>query len=763
MELTVQDKIDYILSMQKNISDSCSSDKVLFDRINNLKDDKEYLNKLKEELLDEYTKGSGTGTVKFLQMTIVQMLLGREEISASTIDSIKDNYTNNKEFFNKYFKEDKYKNAMQDLINYSKNDPFKQWGNYGNMLRRLLYCKKDFNIVNQYLKDIKDDLQNFCDFKVDSYKINTDGFLGNQGYGRNVPVIVIYNNQFNKQDEAIQICLHFDENKIDTYIQSGANDEYSIKIAISSTNQYNELISDINNSKNQFIAETNKRLNSKGLRKDSMNISRNQILYGPPGTGKTYNTVVESMKILNYEMYLEYEKLELAQKQDFYKNKLLLEFKRIKNEEKRIEFVTFHQSYSYEEFVEGIKPDIDSDTWNEPTDKLIYKGTNGIFKNISNRALFDRLDIDSKLQNTILDFKQLIDKFIEEYPIGSKLYTSTKNAEFIISKYTKNSARITPANGDYTYSITFRYLEDAYNKNMKTQNEISKIEGVASGLSCYYYAIYQELLKIKEDNKPQENIKYDINSIDDENKFQLVKEYYENKISLKDIINSNAYILIIDEINRGNISKIFGELITLIEENKRENLTVTLPYSQESFTVPKNLHVIGTMNTSDRSIASVDIALRRRFKFVEMMPNENLVPDRKVFDINLRDIFKKLNNRISVLLDRDHQIGHSYFMPLENSKRIDEDFKDIWFDNILPLLNEYFYNDWEKLCAILGKPQDNGNSFIKKINNVSFADDYSCDDTENYDFVSKYDESFNFKFALENAFIDKASKEQEAK
>ena len=280
--------------MQKNISGSCSSDKALFNRINSFKDDKDYLNKLKDELFSEYTKGSGTGTVKFLQMTIVQMLLNSEDINANTIDFIKDSYTNNKEFFHKYFKEDKYKNIMQDISNYSKNDPFKQWENYGNILRRLLYCKKDFNMVNQYLKDIKDDLQKSCGFEVYSYKINTDGFLGNQGYGRNVPVIVIYNNQFNKQDKAIQICLHFDENKIDTYIQSGANDEYSIKIAISSTNQYNELISDINNSKNQFIDETNKRLNSNVQRKDNMNISINQILYGPPGTGKTYNTIIEA-------------------------------------------------------------------------------------------------------------------------------------------------------------------------------------------------------------------------------------------------------------------------------------------------------------------------------------------------------------------------------------------------------------------------------------------------------------------------------------
>ncbi|MBR6722961.1 AAA family ATPase [bacterium] len=422
----------------------------------------------------------------------------------------------------------------------------------------------------------------------------------------------------------------------------------------------------------------------------------NQILYGPPGTGKTYNTVVKAMEIINDEKY---EKIS----NEKYKN-LKKEFDNLK-QTGQIEFVTFHQSYSYEEFVEGIKPDLNSE------DKLTYELKDGIFKKICSDA-----------QTTIKiekNFDQIYDQLIKDLNSSKKLLilTTPNGSEFGIKTNKKNNLKIyTGENFDRNSVgvITKDYL----------QNEIFK-----NGRKCYVQGILDYL-----------------------------NEHY--KLNMQTTKNTNKYILIIDEINRGNISKIFGELITLIEEDKRESLSLKLPYSQDPFTVPKNLYIIGTMNTSDRSIASIDIALRRRFTFKEMMPDSTLIDEElEVQGLNIQDIFKTLNERISVLLDRDHQIGHSYFMNLKADKDLETNFKQIWFDCIMPLLNEYFYGDWDKLQALLGKAQDNGESFIKKLSQVKFATSYTCDEDETFDFTPQKD--IDFSKALKNAFETKKDEQEE--
>lgn len=170
-------------------------------------------------------------------------------------------------------------------------------------------------------------------------------------------------------------------------------------------------------------------------------------------------------------------------------------------------------------------------------------------------------------------------------------------------------------------------------------------------------------------------------------------------------------VLIIDEINRGNISSIFGELITLIEPSKRagadEALSVTLPYSKERFSVPANLHLIGTMNTADRSLALMDTALRRRFDFVEMMPESGLLEGMDVEGIDIKKMLETLNKRIEVLYDREHTLGHAFFMPLKQApveKKLGM-LKGIFANKILPLLEEYFFEDWEKIRLVLGDNQ----------------------------------------------------------
>ena len=165
-----------------------------------------------------------------------------------------------------------------------------------------------------------------------------------------------------------------------------------------------------------------------------------------------------------------------------------------------------------------------------------------------------------------------------------------------------------------------------------------------------------------------------------------------------------ARVLIIDEINRGNVSRIFGELITLIEPSKREGaeeaLKVTLPYSKESFSVPRNVHIIGTMNTADRSLAGLDVALRRRFEFREMMPDTGALAGVAVAGIPVDRMLETMNQRIEVLLGRDFMIGHAYFMGLKGSGGLD-DLARIFRRQVLPLLQEYFFEDWEKIALVL--------------------------------------------------------------
>jgi 5-methylcytosine-specific restriction protein B len=191
--------------------------------------------------------------------------------------------------------------------------------------------------------------------------------------------------------------------------------------------------------------------------------------------------------------------------------------------------------------------------------------------------------------------------------------------------------------------------------------------------------------------------------------------------SLSTTPNGKPYVLIIDEINRGNMSRVFGELITLIESSKRagsaEAIEVALPYSNERFSVPGNLYIIGTMNTADRSLAVVDTALRRRFDFIEMMPNPDELIIKDISGVDLVRMLKCINMRIEHLYDREHTIGHSFFMSLTEKSTI-ADLATIFKNNVLPLLEEYFYEDWEKIGKILG---NSGIYELQPSTNLGFA------------------------------------------
>ncbi|EKO4601545.1 AAA family ATPase [Campylobacter jejuni] len=393
------------------------------------------------------------------------------------------------------------------------------------------------------------------------------------------------------------------------------------------------------------------------------NISLNQILYGSPGTGKTYHTIDKALEILDENLESRDEKK--AKFDEYVKNG-------------QIVFTTFHQSYGYEEFVEGIKPHIDSE---ENSKEIKYEIKDGIFKELCEKALENR--------DSIKNFNFYIDKLKEKVKIDDN--NPEKYFELPNTKYSIQ----------YRNGKTFRIKFDDMSKNHKDYPvSIDNIEKLykTSNIDEIYNSAYVRAI---------------LNYL----KLQGLEDYKE-----KDEKVNLPYIIIIDEINRGNVSKIFGELITLIEPSKRigekEELKVTLPYSGEKFGVPKNVYIIGTMNTADRSITSLDTALRRRFEFIEMMPDVSKL-SMDCEGINLQELLKAINTRIEYLLDREKTIGHAFFVSVENL----EDLKKVFQNKIIPLLQEYFYNDYALINAVLNhngmiKEDKKDDKYLQKIKNL---------------------------------------------
>lgn len=436
---------------------------------------------------------------------------------------------------------------------------------------------------------------------------------------------------------------------------------------------------------------------------------KNQILYGPPGTGKTYNTVIKAIEITNPEL-IQKDKDGNVENYEVLKEK----FDELK-QQGQIEFVTFHQSYSYEEFVEGIKPDIESG-------ELKYKLEDGIFKNICEKA--STLIIEDANNNAGLNSNPKIWKV-----------SLMKTGENEIRKDCMKNNRIRIGFDKYGEDISDETVFDDGGSRVLSAF-INKMEIGDIVLSCYSEKTIDAIGVITseykwDDNLPKykryrevkwlvKGLNYNILEINSGAKFTLGTVYQLNNISIKDVLdivnqnngkqsyktNDQPHILIIDEINRGDVSKIFGELITLIEEDKRigkkHQMTVTLPYSRKPFGVPNNLYIIGTMNTADRSIALLDTALRRRFDFEEMMPKPELLIE-NIEGVDLDQLLTQINGRIKKDYDRDHQIGHSYLMGVKNTEQLERAYKN----RILPLLNEYFYNDIDSVAKILNcKPND---------------------------------------------------------
>ncbi|MAC11324.1 MAG: hypothetical protein CMN74_03670 [Sphingorhabdus sp.] len=453
----------------------------------------------------------------------------------------------------------------------------------------------------------------------------------------------------------------------------------------------------------------------------------NLILYGPPGTGKTYRTATEAVRLCDGSAPAD-------------RTAVMARYGELRRKG-RIGFVTFHQNYSYEDFVEGLRPQQtsqeDSSAGTGTGFSLVAR--DGIFKDIARVAAENR---GRALTHDLPPFDG--SRKIFKMSLG-RSWASEDDA--IYQRALEGNYVVLGWGGDVDWSaseyddweaIKRRWRQDfpdahgndpnmsqtyTFRANMEVGSLIvisdgnMKFRAIAEVTGPYQFepdGEYNHRRAVRwlwhsDDSLPRERIYR--KQLSQVSAYQMQSRQVEWD-ALEQIVATGGdagetsgepepHVLVIDEINRANVSKVFGELITLIEPDKRtgrENaLTVTLPYSGDEFGVPANLHIIGTMNTADRSIAQLDTALRRRFRFKEIAPDPSLL---EVVDgIDLRHVLAVMNERIEYLVDREHRIGHAFFMRCRSHAEIDAAMRD----KVLPLLQEYFFDDWSRIAAIVGK------------------------------------------------------------
>lgn len=476
-------------------------------------------------------------------------------------------------------------------------------------------------------------------------------------------------------------------------------------------------------------------------RQEKRPVSINRILFGPPGTGKTYHTINQALRILDPDFLDKFSDERGTLKQRF--DELV--------HAGVVRVATFHQSFSYEDFVEGIRASTD-----ETTGGLRYEVEDGVFKQIceaarsrtvaaetgsgigiAGRRIWKISLGDASTEQHV--FEECMEKGIALMGFGSGAdLTGVSSRQEIFERVRAAE----PATTSTEYAIT---ALDQFIRRMQVGDLVVVTHG-----NLKFRAIgevtgpYRYMGKGEDGHYVQARPVRWLRQYDPprpcgdlmENRFSqmTIYELRPGSINLdrleallspesEDEVRRHApeaRVLIIDEINRGNISRIFGELITLIEPSKRagapEALEVTLPYSKERFSVPANVHLIGTMNTADRSLAGLDVALRRRFEFVEMLPDVEALDGVEVEGVPLDVLLDTMNRRIEVLLGRDYMLGHAYFMGLKEAPTLDA-LAGVFRRQVLPLLQEYFFEDWQKIAWVLNdhrKPE--ALRFVRQVN-----------------------------------------------
>jgi len=471
----------------------------------------------------------------------------------------------------------------------------------------------------------------------------------------------------------------------------------------------------------------------------------NLILYGPPGTGKTYRTALEAVRLCDGAAAYP----DTAEGRDA----LMLRYRELVDA-RQIEMVTFHQSFSYEEFVEGLRPEADGTS---ETGGFNLKPESGVFARIAERA---QMRVKRGAERVALDDRAIFKMSLGQSndPHSAWVFEDSLEQGYAIFGFRDvdwSDPRF--ANRDAIFAeLEARFPDERITSQMgmvkspdrfRNQLKIGDIIVASKGLNAFR-AI--GIVEGDYEYVPRPDGRYShrrkvswlwsdpdgvpVGELSPDTRFSLdtIYELPRTRLNLQvleRLLNSASdgegdigqdggdllpHVLIIDEINRANVSKVFGELITLIEPDKRlgmpNALKVRLPYSKREFGVPANLHIIGTMNTADRSIALLDTALRRRFRFEEMAPDTSIpafVAAENSTGLPLSDVLNTMNRRIEYLVDRDHRIGHAFFIGCQTKADVDA----VMRDKVIPLLQEYFFDDWNRLAAVLGE-KDKGGNFL---------------------------------------------------
>lgn len=477
-------------------------------------------------------------------------------------------------------------------------------------------------------------------------------------------------------------------------------------------------------------------------------VALNRILFGPPGTGKTYSTIEAALEVLDPQFLAEQRLNSPADDELHHSLKTRIDEL---DREGRIRFVTFHQSFSYEDFVEGLRA-VSNDNG-----QIEYPVEPGVFKRLCDQARTSSANAGTSSNPRI-------------WKISINGSWGSPELSYCLEH---GEARIGWVGaGDLKAENNTPYYDQLSSQSKGTLSSFAKEIQPGDVLVCIHSAelisavgvvtgeyryeanppsIVREYPQVLPVNWLYRDLELSVLPINGDKLFTRKTVYPLDRFNWSDLLGylhkSDAkpikpfeqadgvrkpHVLVIDEINRGNISRIFGELISLIEPSKRERLnaesnealSVQLPYSKKPFSVPDNVYLIGTMNTADRSLASMDIALRRRFNFIEMPPKPGLLEGIFVNDgadstseagVDIKQLLSTMNQRIEVLLDRDHCLGHAYFLPLRDEPSLAL-LASIFRQQILPLLQEYFFEDWQRIHWVLNDHnKEEDDQFVQEV------------------------------------------------